>query len=58
MNRTRPKLQKNLARDPKNLRILPENSAEDLGSRRKLCYSSVVSVAENTPKNIVVQGRA
>ena len=58
MNQTRPKLQKNLARDPKNLRILPENSAEDLGSRRKLCCSSVVSVAENTPKNIVVQGRA
>ena len=58
MNQTRPKLQKNLARDPKNLRILPENSAEDLGSRRKHCCSSVVPVAENTPKNIVVQGRA
>ena len=46
-----------LARDLKNLCILPENSAEGLGYRRERCWRYVVSVFKNTPKNLVVQGR-
>ena len=46
------------ARDLKNIRILSENSAEGLGPRRERCWRYVVSVFENTPKNLVVQGRA
>ena len=45
------------AKDLKNLRILPENSAEGLGSSREHCWSYVVSAFENTTKNLVVQGR-
>ena len=45
------------ASDLKNLHILPENSAEGLRSRREHCWSYVVSVFENTPKNLVIQGR-
>ena len=45
------------ARDLKNSCILPENSAEDLGSRREHCWSYIVSAFENTTKNLVVQGR-
>ena len=35
-----------------------ENSAEGLGPRKERCWRYVVSVFENTPKNLVVQGRA
>ena len=45
------------AMDLKNLHILPENSAEGLRSRREHCQSYVVSVFENVPKNLVIQGR-
>ena len=37
------------ASDPKNLCILPENSAEGIRSRRECCWSYIVSVFENTP---------
>ena len=45
------------ARDLKNLHILPENSAEGLGSRREHCWHYEVANFKNTPKNLVVQGR-
>ena len=45
------------ARDLKNLRILLENLAEGLGSKKEHCCSYVVSAFENTNKNLVVQGR-
>ena len=45
------------ARYLKNLRILPENSTEDLRSRSEHCWSYVISAFENTIKNLVVQGR-
>ena len=48
---------KYFARDLKNLCILRENSAVDLGSRREHCWSYVLSAFENTAKNLVVQGR-
>ena len=38
-------------------RPMPKNSTEDLRSRREHCWSYVVSVFENIPKNLVVQGR-
>ena len=44
-------------RDLKNLSILPENSAEGFMSRREHCGSYIVSVFENIPQNLVVQGR-
>ena len=44
------------ARDLKNLRILLENLAEGLGSRRERWWRYVVSFFENTPKNLVFQG--
>ena len=56
-NIKRPKPLRYSARDLKNLRILLENSAECLGSRRERCWRYVVSVFENTPKNLVVQVR-
>ena len=34
------------------------NSAEGLMSRRERCWCYAVYVLENTPKNVVVQGRA
>ena len=36
---------------------LSENSAESLGFRRERCWSYIVSLFENTPKILVVQGR-
>ena len=45
------------ARYLKNVCILPENSVEDLRSRRECCWSYIVSVFENMPKNLVVQGK-
>ena len=45
------------ARDLKNVSILPETLAEDLGSRRECCWHYVVSAFENIPKNLVVQAR-
>ena len=45
------------ARDLKNLCIFQGNSAEALGSRREHCWHYVISVFQNTPKNLVVQGR-
>ena len=56
-NIKRPKLLRYSARDLKNLCILLENSAEGLKSRRERCWHYVVSVFENTPKHLVVQGR-
>ena len=56
-NIKRPKPLRYSARDLKNLRILLENSAEGLKSRRERCWHYVVSVFENTPKHLVVQGR-
>ena len=56
-NIKKPKPLRYSARDPKNLRILLENPAEGVGSRRECCWCYVVSVFENTPKNLVVQGR-
>ena len=56
-NIKRPKPLRYSARDLKNLRILLENSAEGLKSRRERCWRYVVSVFENTPKHLVVQGR-
>ena len=44
-------------RNLKNVCILPENSEKGLGSRGECCWSYVESVFENTPKNLVVQGR-
>ena len=44
-------------RDLKNLSILPENSAEGFMSRREYCGGYIVSVFENIPQNLVVQGR-
>ena len=41
----------------KNISILPETLAEDLGSSRECCWHYVVSAFENIPKNVVVQGR-
>ena len=38
-------------------RPMPKNPIEDLRSRREHCWSYVVSVFENIPKNLVVQGR-
>ena len=40
-----------------NLCILPRNSAEGLRPRRGHCWHYAESVFENTPKNLVVQGR-
>ena len=45
------------ARDLKSLRILPANSAQGFMSRREHCGSYIVSVFENIPKNLLVQGR-
>ena len=45
------------ARELKNLCILPENSAVGLRSRREHYWSCIASIFENTPKNLVVQGR-
>ena len=45
------------ARDLKNVSIMLETLAEDLGSRRECCWYYVVSAFENIPKNLVVQGR-
>ena len=57
-NIKKPKLQDtHSARNLKNLRILPENSAEGFMSRREHCGSYIVSVFENIPKNLLVQGR-
>ena len=56
-NIKRPKPLRYSARDLKNLCILLENSAEGLKSRRERCWHYVVSVFENTPKHLVVQGR-
>ena len=39
-------------------RKMSKNSAESLGLRRDCCLCYVVSVFENTPKNLVFQGRA
>ena len=46
------------ARDLKNLRIFPENSAEDLGCRRDRCLRYIAFVFVKIPKNLLVQGRA
>ena len=46
-NTKRPKL--GIARDLKNLRIVPENSAEDLGTRRALLVSRIYV---NAPKKL------
>ena len=51
------KAERKSASDLENLRILLENSAEGLGSRREHCWSYIVSAFENTTKNLVVQGR-
>ena len=57
-NIKKPKLQDtHSSRDLKNLHILPENSAEGFMSRRKHCESYIVSVFENIPQNLLVQGR-
>ena len=49
-NTKRPKPKENQAgRDLKNLCILPENSAEDLGSRRVLL---VLCIYDNAPKKL------
>ena len=57
-NIKKPKLQDtHSARDLKNLRILSQNSAEGFMSRREHCGSYIVSVFENIPKNLLVQGR-
>ena len=56
-NIKRPRQLRYSARVLKNLRILLENSAEGLGYRRECCWRYVLSVFENTPKNVVVQGR-
>ena len=56
-NIKRPRQLRYSARVLKNLHILLENSAEGLRSRRERCWHYVVSVFENTPKNVVVQGR-
>ena len=45
------------ARDLKNVSILPETLAEDLGSRRQCSWYYIVSAFENIPQNLVVQGR-
>ena len=37
-------------RDLKNVKILPETLAEDLGSRRECCWHYVVSAFENITK--------
>ena len=42
---------KKSARDLKHLLILPENSAEDLGSRREHCCG-YRSIYQNTPKKL------
>ena len=55
-NIERPKPQ-DFQTDLKNLCILPENSIESLGSRRKYHWRYAVSVFGNTPKNLEVQGR-
>ena len=53
-NIKKPKLQDtHTARDLKNLRILPENSAEGFMSRRQHYGSYIVYI----PKNLLVQGR-
>ena len=44
--------------DLKNLYIWPENPEEGLRSRREHCWNYGVSVSQNTPQNLVVQGRA
>ena len=46
------------ARDLQNLHILPETLVEGLKSRRGHYWNYVVSAFENTPKNLVVHGRA
>ena len=56
-NIKKAKVTRNSTRDLKNLRILPENLAEVLGSRKEHCWSYVVSAFENTTKISVVQGR-
>ena len=56
-NIKRPKPQDTELEILQNLGILPENSAEGLGSRREHCWCYVVSVFQNTSKNLVVQGR-
>ena len=49
------KVARYFAKNLSNLCILPENSTEGLGSKRKDCWSYVVSAYENTTKNLVVQ---
>ena len=44
--------------DLQNLGILPENSADGLGSMREHCCSYIVSVFKNTAKNLVAGARA
>ena len=44
-------------KDLNNLRVLPENLAEGLGSRRPRCWSYIVFIIENKPKNLVVNQR-
>ena len=57
-NIKKPKLQDtHSAWDLKNLCILPQNSVEGFMSRREQCGSYIVSVFENIPKYLLVQGR-
>ena len=44
-------------KDLNNLHVLPENLAEGLGSRRLRCWSYIVFIIENIPKNLVVNQR-
>ena len=50
---TRPLLH---SRNCKNFHVLLENLAEGLRSRREYCWG-YVSMYENTPGNLVVEGR-
>ena len=57
MTKKNTKVERYSARDLKNLCIFPENSADCIRSRRECCWCYIVSVFENTPKNLVFQGR-
>ena len=52
MTTQKAKVERKLARDLRNLRILPENSEKGLMSRWEHCWG-YVSINENTPKKLL-----
>ena len=51
-NKKKAKAERKSAKVLKNLRILPESSVEELGSRREHCWG-YTSIYENSPKKLL-----